>query len=297
MAQGNVWYKDDLGWHPCVTGRAPYSYQWVSGDWGPCSVECGGGVQERTVTCQDSSGAIVDDSFCEIQLGPKPDEIRDCNVEECLDCRFIFNGGVVGAFPGDNYCMNLYSGNRRHNKYMYIFNGNYIGRQFVYNNQTYYPTSFESYYYVNDDGYIYYQGDYTGVVKDAGAIWGDVRLYLSNICRKRWPNGLESSFVDGATFDTTTTGWVVDNGFIPNSKSSYSRIRVYLNGNIIFTLDDIAWQPDTVDQFTHNGVLYSMGSLKVQTPYGSSNGPAGRNWYTADKYSLVWGADPKSVIP
>ena len=49
---------------PCNTDACP-TWSWLAGDFSPCSLACGGGIQSRSVVCVfDATGAIVDDAFC-----------------------------------------------------------------------------------------------------------------------------------------------------------------------------------------------------------------------------------------
>ena len=44
------------------TWKPLYTYSYVTGNWGACSADCGGGTQTRTVTCQrrDATTATLD---------------------------------------------------------------------------------------------------------------------------------------------------------------------------------------------------------------------------------------------
>ncbi len=51
-------------------GLIDEDYSWVTGPFSSCSVECGNGVQTRTVTCKDVNGQVVPDSYCSCKLKP-----------------------------------------------------------------------------------------------------------------------------------------------------------------------------------------------------------------------------------
>ncbi|ACL04284.1 Thrombospondin, type 1 repeat protein [Desulfatibacillum aliphaticivorans] len=78
---------------PCV-------YSWMVSAWGDCSAACGGGMQTRSVTCQDQTGNIAADGLC---TGAKPSETQACNTEACVynwvvsawgDCSADCGGGT-----------------------------------------------------------------------------------------------------------------------------------------------------------------------------------------------------------
>jgi hypothetical protein len=70
------------------------SYSWIAGDFGPCSVACGGGVQSRPVACLRGDGVVVDDSLC---TTPKPEEQLACNAQSCTNtnCNPVYVPGAV----------------------------------------------------------------------------------------------------------------------------------------------------------------------------------------------------------
>lgn len=92
-----VWVKEnDLQWYPCMGDKSDYS--WRSSAWGECTAVCGGGFQGRTVECVDANGNVVDDSFCELTIGAKPETSRECNTFACPDCRYGGDGTGINAF-------------------------------------------------------------------------------------------------------------------------------------------------------------------------------------------------------
>eukprot|EP00803_Ostreobium_quekettii_P008218 evm.model.scf_449.4 EVM.evm.TU.scf_449.4 scf_449:24370-31826(+) len=69
-----------------IVSRPATTYYWFVGDgeFGACSVECGGGVQHRSVACVTSSDrgrVYVDPQLCPQEQ--KPDQERRCNVGVC----------------------------------------------------------------------------------------------------------------------------------------------------------------------------------------------------------------------
>jgi len=89
-------------WKPCqniyvnVSGawKPLYTYSYATGNWGACSVDCGGGTQTRTVTCQrrDATNSSLDvqtvaDSFCAAHGLTKPTTSQSCNTQSCTECK------------------------------------------------------------------------------------------------------------------------------------------------------------------------------------------------------------------
>lgn len=55
-------------------------YSWVLGSYSNCSKACGGGMQSRSVVCQDISGQSAKESLCS---APKPETLQSCNTQAC----------------------------------------------------------------------------------------------------------------------------------------------------------------------------------------------------------------------
>ena len=71
------------------TWKPLYSYSWWTGDWGACSVSCGGGTQTRNVVCvrnhPGQTGHVGDwkdvaDTFCTSSGLSKPITSQSCNT-------------------------------------------------------------------------------------------------------------------------------------------------------------------------------------------------------------------------
>jgi hypothetical protein len=75
------------------TGTERCGYGLVTSDWGPCSVLCGSGVEERLVECLRSDGIAIDRS------NPAQDICRYCvSVCECrCRCRCVRCVRCVGV--------------------------------------------------------------------------------------------------------------------------------------------------------------------------------------------------------
>ena len=53
---------------------------WHQLPWGPCSLQCGAGVQQRTVECLASNGTVLDADQCP---GEVPATSQACNTQPC----------------------------------------------------------------------------------------------------------------------------------------------------------------------------------------------------------------------
>lgn len=77
-----------------------YVFSWMTGEWNPCPVTCGRGLQVRRVECMshDSSGSrVVEDSQC-AAYAPRPLSQQNCNVQKCAQYRVYTWSQVLSAY-------------------------------------------------------------------------------------------------------------------------------------------------------------------------------------------------------
>ncbi|XP_048845067.1 ADAMTS-like protein 2 isoform X1 [Brienomyrus brachyistius] len=59
----------------------PCDRRWTVSDWGPCSGPCGEGRMTRSVVCKNSSGNVISDVACDLDL--KPLVVYPCGEQNC----------------------------------------------------------------------------------------------------------------------------------------------------------------------------------------------------------------------
>ncbi|XP_078484406.1 thrombospondin type-1 domain-containing protein 4-like isoform X2 [Ciona intestinalis] len=73
----------------CARSSCGVKYEWFAGNWGPCSSNCGNGVQNRKVTCLSiaadgtMSVATGTNNRLPCLMSDKPDTQRPCNTQAC----------------------------------------------------------------------------------------------------------------------------------------------------------------------------------------------------------------------
>jgi hypothetical protein len=96
----NIFYKvNENSFNPV------WLYNWDMSNWNECSVKCGGGIQNRSVTCKRSDGFTVDDRFCSntIHATTKPNTQQACNTQTCIvDYWHCFSLTACGTKCGNN---------------------------------------------------------------------------------------------------------------------------------------------------------------------------------------------------
>jgi len=59
-------------------------FKWIPSCWRKCSMQCGGGFHERTVSCMAPNGTIVDNHWC-VRISPMPPTKDACNTFPCTN--------------------------------------------------------------------------------------------------------------------------------------------------------------------------------------------------------------------
>ena len=82
-----------------MTPHSASYVRWVAGEWSPCSVTCGSGMQRRNVNCRSLPELEVSESLCPNDT--RPVGMRPCNNEQpCATWREGEWGEVCGGRVG-----------------------------------------------------------------------------------------------------------------------------------------------------------------------------------------------------
>lgn len=83
--------------------RQSFFLSWVSGDFSPCSVSCGGGLRERSLRCveaQDGFLKMLPPARCRAVAQQPATEVENCNSQPC-PTRYVYEGVVQqGSLAG-----------------------------------------------------------------------------------------------------------------------------------------------------------------------------------------------------
>jgi len=92
VKQSSSTCTNTIGARPALSQDCPEvekcpSHYWYVGEYGDCSVPCGGGEQERVVQCRALDGdKAASDSVCTADVSSKPTDSRSCNTAACTAC-------------------------------------------------------------------------------------------------------------------------------------------------------------------------------------------------------------------
>ena len=87
---------------PDLSMEDAWTYSWAIGNYGNCSVSCGGGTKVRSVECERDDLIIVADSFC---TAAKPIATQSCNTQSCSHTfnNPRKNGRLIATFSGNGW--------------------------------------------------------------------------------------------------------------------------------------------------------------------------------------------------
>lgn len=141
-----------------------WTFTYVLGDWGTCTVTCGGGTQTRTVVCTRNDGVQFSDDFCAGLTKPTTSQV--CNTQACSnkECYYAFD--LYPATPAHVYTWEVIPG---------------IGAAIVWDNASippndYFSENITTYIY---GGYKYTRGTYMRTVQ-----WDYFPTKYYQVCRE-----------------------------------------------------------------------------------------------------------------
>ena len=168
------------------TWKPLYTYSYVTGNWGACSADCGGGTQTRTVTCQrrDATTATLDkqtvaDSFCTAHGLTKPATSQKCNTQSCVECK--------GQGTYDSECRGAGAeyGIGHHHEQIAMASTDFYSTSVYWNSDVVASNSAQLVDSLTSDGYVYTKNGSSRVdycfSGEPTAVWREETLYP--VCR------------------------------------------------------------------------------------------------------------------
>lgn len=103
-------------WHLMMTIVVTiYVVRWVLGEWTPCSVTCGEGIQTRDLTCKQEISATltmrVNEAAC-LNAAPSLPRVRNCNMGHCAKWHTSEWGKVIIKSWNKKKAMNTFASSR-----------------------------------------------------------------------------------------------------------------------------------------------------------------------------------------